>query len=139
MLYSVGQKCRKETQHPLVGWAWGARLMNFSKLQTEVIKPSKSEWGSPCILVRKPLENGIQQPPRFVVDYRGLNSVTKGDDYPIPSIASILDSISVGKVFGHCDLASGYWQILLRSQDFHKSALYDHIFLEFGFPCCTSK
>lgn len=45
----------------------------------KIIQPSKSEWGAPCILVRKPL------------DYRGLNSVTKGHGYPIPSIASILD------------------------------------------------
>ena len=63
----------------------------------------------------RPLENEIQQPTRVVVDYRGLNGITKGDGYPIPSIASILDSISMGKVFGQCDLASGYWQILLRS------------------------
>ena len=74
------------------------------------------------------LENGIQQPPRFVVDYRGLNSVTKGDGYPIPSIASILDSISMGKVgIGHCDLASGYWQIPLRSKDRHQSAFCTHV------------
>jgi len=45
-------------------------------LKMKIIQPSKSEWGAPCIRVRKPLENGIQQPPRFVVDYRGLNSVT---------------------------------------------------------------
>ena len=96
-------------------------------LKMKIIQPSKSEWGAPCILVRKPLENGIQQPPRFVVDYRGLNSVTKGDGYPIPSISSILDSISMGKVFGHCDLASGYWQIPLRSQDRHKSAFCTHV------------
>ena len=70
----------------------------------KISQPSKSEWGAPCILVHKPLENGLPQPPRFVVDYRGLNSVTRGDGYPIPSIASVLDSISLGKVFGHCDL-----------------------------------
>ena len=77
-------------------------------LRMKIIQPSKSEWGAPCILVRKPLENGFPQPPRFVVDYRGLTSVTRSDGYAIPSIASVLDSISLGKVFGHCDLASGY-------------------------------
>ena len=96
-------------------------------LKMKIIQPSKSEWGAPCILVRKPLENGVQQPPRFVVDYRGLNSVTRGDGYPIPSIASILDSVSQGKVFGHCDLASGYWQIPLRQQDRQKSAFCTHV------------
>ena len=47
--------------------------------------------GSPCTLVPKPPEKGEQQPPKFVVDYRRLNSVTKGDGYPVPSISSVLD------------------------------------------------
>ena len=64
---------------------------------------------------------------RFVVDYRGLNAVTKSDGYPIPSIACVLDSISQGKVFGCCDLASGNWQIPLRKNDQHKSALCTHV------------
>ena len=68
-------------------------------LKMKIILPSKSEWVASYILVRKPLENGFQQPSRFVVDYRGLNSVTQGDGYTIPSIASILDSFSQGKVF----------------------------------------
>ena len=96
-------------------------------LKMNIIQPSKFEWGALCILVRKPLENGLPQPPRFVVDYRGLNSLTRGDGYPIPSIASVLDSISVGKVFGHCDLASGYRQIPLSPQDRHKSAFCTHV------------
>lgn len=76
--------------------------------------------------------------PRFVVDYRGLNSVTCGDGYPIPSLASVLDSISLGKVFAYCDFASGYWQIPLSPQDRHKSAFctrvgpYEFLRLPFG-------
>lgn len=92
-------------------------------LKMNIIQASKSEWEAPCILVRKPLENGLPQSPRFVVYYRGLNSVTRGDGYPIPSIASVLDSISLGNVFGHCDLASGYWQIPLSPQDRHKKCI----------------
>ena len=65
-------------------------------VKMKIIQASKSKWGAPCILVHKLLENGIQQPPHFIVDYRGLNSVTRGDGYPIPSIASIVDSISMG-------------------------------------------
>ena len=62
-----------------------------------IVKPSHSPWGAPCILVRKPPEKGIPQPPRFVVDYRGLNAVTSGDRYPIPSVSNILDALSGGK------------------------------------------
>ena len=69
-------------------------------LSHEIIKPSHSPWGAPCILVCKPPEKGIPQPPRFVVDYRG-------DGYPIPSVPNILDALSAGKVLGKLDLASG--------------------------------
>ena len=44
-------------------------------LKLKIIQLSQSEWGSPCILVRKPPEKGNLQPP---VDYRRLNSVTQG-------------------------------------------------------------
>ena len=46
-----------------------------------VIKPSKSPWSSPVVLVRK--RDGTL---RFCVDYRILNSVTKPDVFPLPSI-----------------------------------------------------
>ena len=107
-------------------------------LKLKIIQPSQSEWGSPCILVRKPPEKGKLQPPRFVVDYRRLNSVTEGDGYPIPSISSILDAVSQGKVFAKCDLVSGYWQIPIRQSDQHKTAfcthlgLYEFLRLPFG-------
>ena len=66
-----------------------------------IICPSHSAWGggSSCILVRKPLEKGLPQPPRFVVDYCGLNTVTSGDGYTIPSVHNILDALSAGKMF----------------------------------------
>ena len=50
-------------------------------LAMNIISESKSPWGSPVILVRKPPEKGKPVPPRFVVDYRQLNSVTLTDGY----------------------------------------------------------
>ena len=87
-----------------------------------LIQPSKSAWGAPCILVRKPPEKGKPVPPRFVVDYRSLNEITVSDGYPIPTVQNILDFLCPGKYFAKLDLASGYWQVRLNPADRHKTA-----------------
>ena len=96
-------------------------------LSMNIIQPSHSSYGSPCILVRKPLEKGQPQPLRFVVDYRRLNSVTLGDGYPIPSVSNILDALSGGKLFAKIDLASGYWQVPVNPKHVHKTAFATHL------------
>ena len=103
-------------------------------LKLHIIRPSFSTWGAPCILVHKPIEKGLPQPPRFVVDYRGLNAVTSGDGYPIPSVSNVLDALSGGKTFAKLDLASGYWQVLVNPDHVHKTAFATHLGL-YEFTC----
>ena len=47
-------------------------------LETDTIEPSYSPWSSNVMLVRKPDTDSY----RFVLDLRGVNSVTKKDSYP---------------------------------------------------------
>ena len=61
-----------------------------------------------------------------MVDYRGLNTVTSGDGYPIPSVSNVLDVLSGGKTFAKLDLASGYWQVLVNPEHVHKTAFATH-------------
>ena len=82
---------------------------------------------APCILVQKPLEKGLPQPRRFVVDYRGFNTVTSGDGYPIPSVHNILHALSAGKMFAKLDLASRYWQVLVNLKHSVKTAFATHL------------
>jgi hypothetical protein len=87
-------------------------------LKHDIIRPStKSEWASPVILV--PKKNGKL---RFCVDYRQLNKVTKKDNYPLPRINEILDSLGNAQWFSSLDLASGYWQVEMREEDKPKTA-----------------
>ena len=69
---------------------------------------------------------GLPQPPRFLVDYGGLNTVTAGDGYPISSVSNVLDALSGGKKFAKLDLASGYWQVLVNPEYAHKTAFATH-------------
>ena len=55
-------------------------------IERKLIRPSYSEWGSPCIVVKK-FDGGF----RFCVDYRALNAQTLKDAYPLPWIDKLLD------------------------------------------------
>ena len=104
-----------------------------SMLEREVISPSSSHWASPIVLVKK--RNGTY---RFCVDYRHLNVVTVKDSYPLPQINQSLDSLDGATKFTTLDLASGYWQVPVASEDRTKTAfstatgLYEFNVLQFG-------
>ena len=68
-------------------------------LEKGIIQPSSSPWVSPIVLVPK---KGGQL--RFCVDYRKLNSVAKKDQYPLPRIEDILDTLGGMCYFSTLDL-----------------------------------
>ena len=52
---------------------------------------------------------GEDRGPRFCVDYRKLNDVSKFDAYPMPWVEEVLESIGSATIFS--DLCKGYWQV----------------------------
>lgn len=102
-------------------------------LKAGLIRPSKSPWTSPVVLVKK--KDGKT---RFCVDYRKLNEVTKKDKYPLPRIEDILNNLGKAKWFTSIDLASGYWQVQIAEQDKEKTAFiskygtYEYNVMPFG-------
>ena len=109
-------------------------------LELGLIRPSKSPWASPVLMIRKP-DGGI----RFCIDYRKLNSVTIKDSYPMPRIDDLLDVLGRAKLFSTMDIASGYWNVPMRPDSVAKTAftckygLYEWLVMPFGLcnavPC----
>ena len=101
--------------------------------QSGVIQPSCSPWSSPVVMVRK--KDGSH---RFCVDYRGLNSITKADTFPLPRIDDLLDQLGRAKYFSTLDLASGFWPIRMEPSSQEKTAfatphgLYEFRVMPFG-------
>jgi len=77
---------------------------------------SNSEWVSPLVLVRK--KNGKW---RICVDYRELNKATKKDNFCLPFIDQVLDSLAGKKFFSFLDGFSGYNQIQIYPEDQDKT------------------
>ncbi|GBC36137.2 retroviral-like aspartic protease 1 [Rhizophagus irregularis DAOM 181602=DAOM 197198] len=86
-------------------------------LEQGLIEPSTSPWSFPVVVVKK--KNGKL---RFCVNYKPLNDITKKDNYPLPRIDELLDSLQDAQWFTTLDLASGYWQIKVRAEDQEKTA-----------------
>ncbi|KAL6419699.1 hypothetical protein ACFW04_011264 [Cataglyphis niger] len=80
-------------------------------LATGIIEPSKSEWSSPVVMIKK--SNGTY---RFCLDFRKLNAVSKKDAYPLPYMNSILDKLRAARYISTIDLSQAYFQIPLESK-----------------------
>ena len=102
-------------------------------LDTGVITESSSDYASTPVLVRK--KDGTV---RYCIDYRCLNSKTKNELFPLPSISQCMDQLSGTQYFSTLDMASGYWQIEIDEKDRHKTAfitkfgLFEHKRMAFG-------
>lgn len=88
-----------------------------TNLANGLIQPSKSPAGAPILFVKKK-DNSL----RLCVDYRGLNSITVKDRYPLPIINDLLDSLGKAVIFTKLDLKNAYHLIRIKEGDEWKTA-----------------
>ncbi|XP_014222790.1 uncharacterized protein LOC106649699 [Trichogramma pretiosum] len=75
-------------------------------MESGVIRPSKSEYASPIVLIRK--KNGEI---RLCVDYQVLNGYILRDNNPLPLIEDQLDALEGKTYFSVLDLKNGFHHI----------------------------
>ena len=92
-----------------------------------IIEPSRSSWRSPLLLVMKP--DGSY---RMTTDLRGLNKVTKKDQFPLPRIDDMLERLRGVQYMAKLDLKNAFFQILLKPEDREKTAfVFDNALYQF--------
>lgn len=108
-------------------------------LEKKIIEPADGPWFSGIVLVMK--KDGST---RFCIDYRGLNSVTIKDAYPLPRIDDSLEHLSGNKWFSTLDLCTCYWQVDVDEPDRPKTAfatgkgLFQFRKMPFGLACAPA-
>ncbi|CAB3385818.1 Hypothetical predicted protein [Cloeon dipterum] len=94
-------------------------------LNMGVIEPANSEWAAPLLLVKKKKPDGTLK-YRPVIDYRGLNLVTKTSVYPYPNLQEVLDNLGGSEFFCILDMTNGFFQLQLHPESKEKTAFVSH-------------
>ncbi|GLJ23982.1 hypothetical protein SUGI_0456270 [Cryptomeria japonica] len=110
----VKQKIRK--MNPKIALLVKAEIEKL--LEAGFIRPiDYSPWISNIVAVAKP-DNKI----RMCTDFRDLNKASLKDDFPLPNIDMIVDSMAGHALLSFMDGFSGYNQIFINPQDQYKTA-----------------
>ena len=102
-------------------------------LATGLICPSSSPAGAGFFFVGK--KDGSLRP---CIDYRGLNSITVKNRYPIPLISSAFATLQKARFFTKLDLRNAYHLVQMREGDEWKTTFntprghYEYLVMPFG-------
>ena len=100
------------------------KVREFMKeqLRKGYIRPSKSFQTLPVFFVGK--KNGKK---RMVQDYRYLNKETVKDNYPLPLILDLINTMGTKKIFTKIDLCWGYNNVQIKERNEQKAAFTIHL------------
>ena len=113
--------------------AWHTLLQQH--LEAGRICPSDAPAGSGAFIIPKADPTVL---PRWVNDYRQLNTNTITDSFPLPCISEILSDCGTGKYFASLDMTNSFFQTRMHPDDIKLTAvnmpwgLYEWVVMPMG-------
>ena len=98
--------------------AW--QILIKQHLDAGRIRPSNLAHASPAFLVPK---TDLSVLPRWVNDYRVLNSNTVLDLHPLPHVDDVLADCAKGKIWSKLDMTNSFFQTRVHPNDIHLTAV----------------
>ena len=104
-------------------------------LEAGRIRPSSAAAGSGAFIIPKADPAAL---PRWVNDYRQLNTNTITDSFPIPRVNEILADCACGKYFATIDMTNSFFQTRMHDEDIELTAvntpwgLYEWVVMPMG-------
>ena len=88
-------------------------------LESGVIIPNNSEFGSPLHMVPKPYSTEL----RLVDDYEILNKMLTPDRYPLPNLRTAYELLRGSQIISTIDLKSAFHHVPVDPEDFYKTTI----------------
>jgi len=87
-----------------------------------IVEEASSPWSANLVIVSKTDDQGRPVTPRVTIDFRGLNSITYKDKFPLPHIQDCLRSLDNSAFLSIFDVSNSYFQVPLSWSDRDKTA-----------------
>ncbi|CAM0147943.1 unnamed protein product [Urochloa decumbens] len=113
-------------------------------LKRKVIRPSTSRHRTNAFIVNSGTTvdpktgKEVKRKPRLVFNYKRLNDNTEKDQYSLPGINNLLQSVGNAKIYSKFDLKSGFHQVAMEEDSIEWTAfwayngLYEWLVMPFG-------
>jgi len=98
--------------------AWKTLIDNH--VESGKIRLSNSAFASPSFIIPKSDPTAL---PRWVNDYRELNSNVIIDSHPLPRVDDILADCAKGKIWATIDMTDSFFQTKVHPDDIHLTAV----------------
>ena len=98
--------------------AW--KILIDKHVESGKIRLSNSEFASPSFIIPKTDPTAL---PRWVNDYRELNSNVIIDSHPLPRVDDILADCAKGKIWAVIDMTDSFFQTRVHPDDIHLTAV----------------